>query len=161
MMIFLFGALCDEGTEHESAYRLLACAVKEVYGLSALPDIARRDGGKPYFLQRSDICFNLSHSRGAVVCALHDREIGVDVEKLRAAPKRLADGMEDLDFFRLWTAKEATVKREGRGLEALLRDFLPDRLCRTKEDFLPGWMVTVCPAEEADIQWRRVDCPPG
>ena len=49
--------------EHETAYRLLAYAVQEVHGLS-LPEIARDSHGKPFFPQRQEICFNLSHCRG-------------------------------------------------------------------------------------------------
>ena len=55
--------------EHETAYRLLAYAVQEVYGLS-LPEIACDSRGKPFFPQRQEICFNLSHCRGLAVCGI-------------------------------------------------------------------------------------------
>ena len=48
---------------------------------------------------RPDLQFNLSHSHGAAVCALHHLPIGVDVERLRPAPRRLSRGMDDGDFF--------------------------------------------------------------
>lgn len=153
MDVFVYGALCAAGAERECAYRLLSIAVEQVYRLKALPDIACETGGKPYFPDRRDICFNLSHSHGAAVCAVHDRSVGVDIEKLRRAPKRLAGEMDDLAFFRLWTAKEASVKRDGKGIGALLRGFEPDPLCRTVEDFLPGWVVTVCPSEPGEIRF--------
>lgn len=156
MDVSVYGALCSEGEERACAYRLLTIAVQELYGVFPLPNIARENGGKPYFPERRDICFNISHSHGAVVCAVHDRPIGVDIEKLRRAPKRLAGSMEDREFFRLWTAKEASVKRCGKGIGALLRDLEPDPLCCTFEDFLPGWIVTVCPSETAKIRLVRM-----
>ena len=101
MDIVLYAATCPEGQEKMTAYRLLELLVTREYGLQQLPEMVRREGGKPWFPQYSQICFNVSHSRGAAVCAVHHLEIGVDVEKLRPAPRRLAAGMEDEDFFRL------------------------------------------------------------
>ena len=156
MDVYVFGAECAKGEEHDCAYRLLALALKQVYGIDEMPTIEREKGGKPYFPQRKDICFNLSHSHGAAVCAVHHAPIGVDIERLRPAPKRLASGMDDLTFFRLWTAKEASVKREGKGIAALLRDVTPDAPCQTEEEFMPGWIVTVCPSEKAEVRFVRI-----
>lgn len=151
MQVSIFCAECDEGTEHESAWRLLALTLKQVYGIEKMPRIEREAGGKPFFPERSDICFNLSHSHGAVACAVHDAPVGVDIERLRHAPRRLAGELNDWAFFRRWTAKEASSKRDGRGIAALLRDFEPDALCRTFDDLLPGWIITVCPSVQAEI----------
>ena len=112
MDVVVYAALGTKDGEHDLAYKLLAAALKRELGLSELPEMAWEDVGKPYFPSRPDICFNLSHSHGAAVCALHDKPVGIDVEKLRPAPRRLADGLEDEAFFRLWTAKEATIKRQ-------------------------------------------------
>lgn len=147
-LLVVYGALGPASEERALARRLLALALEREYGVTALPDIARTPSGKPYFPGCPHIHFNLSHSHGAAVCALHHRPVGVDVERLRPAPRRLAGDMEDEAFFRLWTAKEATVKREGRGLGALLGPLEPDRRCRCLEGFLPGWIVTVCPTED-------------
>lgn len=152
MDVFVFGTFCNEGEEHDAAWRLLAAALWEIYGLNEMPEVRRGDRGKPFFPEYPDICFNLSHSHGAAVCAIHDKPIGVDVEKLRSAPKRLAAGMDDYDFFCLWTKKEASVKRRGGSAAALLRDYEPDALCGTFDDFLPGWIVSVCPSELVEIR---------
>ncbi|MFR0950344.1 MAG: 4'-phosphopantetheinyl transferase family protein [Ruminococcus callidus] len=69
--------------EHETAYRLLAYAVQEVYGLS-LPEIACDSRGKPFFPQRQEICFNLSHCRGLAVCGISAFPLGVDCESIRS-----------------------------------------------------------------------------
>ena len=154
MQVYVFGAECPRGTEHESAWRLLKIAMKEVYGREDLPCVEREEGGKPFFPEYTDIHFNLSHSHGAVACAVHDTPVGVDIERLRTAPRRLSGEMSDRDFFRRWTAKEASIKRDGRGVGALLRDFDPDPLCVTCEDLLPDWIITVCPSDEVEVCWR-------
>lgn len=157
MDILLFAALGRKDEEHYLAYRLLALAVEQTFGLPELPEIAQEAGGKPFFPGRPDICFNLSHSHGAAVCAVHNRPLGIDVEKLRSAPKRLANGMEDEAFFRLWTAKEATVKRRGSGAAALLRPMEPDPMCRCMEGLLDGYIVTICPSEDAAVRTAVID----
>lgn len=157
MAVFVYAARCAEGEEHEAAYRLLAYAAASKTGSASLPRILREEGGKPFFPDYPALCFNLSHSYGAVVCALHDEAVGVDIEKIRSAPRRLAGGMDDRAFFLSWTAKEATVKRRGQGVGALLRDMMPDPLCRSYEDVLPGWIITVCPSRETEIITAVID----
>ena len=79
MDLFICAAYSPETGEHELAYRLLALVTERVFGLTALPELAREGGGKPFFPARPDICFNLSHSRGAAVCAMHERPVGIDM----------------------------------------------------------------------------------
>lgn len=157
MELVIYTALGKEGTEHDLAYRLLALAMERELGLHSLPEIAREPDGKPFFPSQPDICFNLSHSYGAAVCVLHDKPVGVDMEKLRSAPKRLSAGMEDEAFFRLWTAKEATIKRQGLGIGALVRPLEPDPLCRCVEGLLDGYIVTVCPSEHTEIRAEKIN----
>lgn len=151
MEIIIYAARCPAGGEHAAARRLLTLAMERELGL-APPDTARAPGGKPFFPSRPDICFNLSHSHGAAVCALHDKPVGIDIEKLRPPPKHLAKSMDAAAFFRLWTAREAAVKREGKGLAALLKPLPPDPLCQCLENLLEGWIVTVCPSEDAAVR---------
>ena len=144
-------------TRRQQAWQLLALAAAREWGLSPLPGAAWIPEGKPFFPRRPEICFNLSHSRGAAACALHDREIGVDIERLRTPPKHLGRGREPAEFFRWWTAREATVKRRGEGIAALLRGGEPDPLCRCFGDLLPGWMVAVCPSKDARVRTVRIE----
>lgn len=157
MTIIIYAAAGPEGGERALAHRLLELAMEREFRLNPLPEIAREPGGKPYFPSRPDICFNISHSHGAAVCAIHNKPVGIDIEKLRPAPRRLASGMEDTAFFRLWTAKEATAKRRGEGVAALLRPFEPDPLCQCLEGLLEGYTVTLCPSEDAAVRTVRIE----
>lgn len=117
--------------EHDAAYELLAEVLQDSFGvkLSEL-EIVRGEHGKPYF-KDSDICFNVSHCRGLVVCAVaRDAEVGVDAENIRpyranvterifnetelAALDKVVD--KDAFFFKVWTFKESVVKLGGEGL---------------------------------------------
>lgn len=155
MDIILYGVLCANGTEHDIAYKLLAFALRQEFAIENIPAIARETGGKPFFPGMRNLHFNISHSKGAVVVVLHDKPIGVDTEKLRPAPKRLSAGMDDREFFRWWTAVEATVKRQGGSISAILQDKVEvDPLCRTFEGILPGWIVTVCPMKASEVRCK-------
>lgn len=89
--------------------------------------------GKPYVVGRENLHFNLSHSGTKVMCALADREVGCDVEKLDVFDDELAAFVmtrQELDyiyspkrdvgqremFFRLWTLKESYMKAIGQGI---------------------------------------------
>ena len=157
MELIVYAAQAPRERERALAWGLLRLALARELGLHALPETAREPGGKPYFPARPELQFSLSHSHGGAVCALHSLPVGVDIEKLRPAPRRLAQGMEDEAFFRLWTAKEATVKREGRGIAALRGPLEPDGHCRCLESLLPGFIITVCPSEDAALRAAAVE----
>ena len=112
---------------------LLALAGRETWRLSPLPEIARREGGKPYFPGHEGLHFNLSHSGDLALCALDSAPVGVDVQIVRewrpGLPARVCSGAE-LDwlegqpdlwsaFTLLWTLKEARVKCTGEGIFAV------------------------------------------
>lgn len=157
MDVIVYAAAGPEGGERALAHRLLALAMERESRLSPLPEIVKEPGGKPYFPSHPDICFNISHSHGAAVCAIHNKPVGIDIEKLRSAPRRLANGMENEAFFRLWTAREATAKRRGEGVAVLLRPFEPDPLCQYLEELLEGYVVAVCPSENAAVRTVRIE----
>jgi len=94
-------------------------------------------GGKPVVScdgMTSTLNFNLSHSGDLALCAVSDREVGVDCERVRSHQDvqlvsrqffssdeaDAVDGLSGLDqtrvFYRTWVRKEAYVKATGRGL---------------------------------------------
>lgn len=129
--------------------------------------------GKP---EIAGLHFNLSHSQDMVVCAVSEKPVGCDIEKIKQAPKLIAErffcenerkylntfeGIEkDSAFFRLWTMKESYMKMTGEGMHLGLDQFemvFEDEVkvyregekcdCFVKEYEIPGYKLTVC-AEE-------------
>ncbi|MDP2646773.1 MAG: 4'-phosphopantetheinyl transferase superfamily protein [Desulfobacterales bacterium] len=106
---------------------------------------SRNDHGKPEILSPeifSQLRFNLSHTRGLIVCAIAlNQDIGVDVEdtERRGKPMEIADRFfspeevsdlrhlseeRKLDrFFDYWTLKESYIKARGMGLSVPLDQF--------------------------------------
>lgn len=93
--------------------------------------------GKPEIVD-FPLYFSLSHSGDYVLCAISDREVGADIQKLQTVDfSKLASrffaeaeykALEECDseaerqklFFRLWTNKEAYGKMTGQGIMAAL-----------------------------------------
>ena len=83
--------------------------------------------GKPY-AENLPVFFSISHSGDFAVCAVSEREIGIDIEKIRpiklktaerfAAPSELDYITEERRLFEIWTLKEAYFKCIGTGLGA-------------------------------------------
>jgi len=129
------------------------------------------DFGKPMLDGPEDLRFNISHSDGmALLAFVRGHEIGVDVERIRAAndfkdlAKRFFSSVEreNLDrldgddfraaFFRCWTRKEAYIKGKGEGLSLPLHQF--DVSIRAKETW--ALMATRPDAAEAS-RWMVCD----
>lgn len=104
------------------AYEMLRRAMQDHFGWEALPEVAFGAHGKPYFSSCSDAFFSLSHSRGAVLLAVHDHSIGVDIERLRPVSERMCTRFHASDeaaFWQDWVQRESCCKRRGISAVAL------------------------------------------
>lgn len=121
-----------------AAYLLLCEGLKKEYGITEKPVFEYGEHGKPVLVGFPNIHFNISHCREAVICAISDRPVGVDIESLREYKESLVrytmnDAEIDkithsanpaLAFIRYWTMKEAILKLSGEGIRNDLKTVL-------------------------------------
>lgn len=120
------------------AYLLLRDALYKEYGITEKPIFEYGEHGKPFIQGHPDIHFNFSHCRVAVLCAVSDHPVGVDVESLREYHDSLVrytmneeevqqiEQAPDpkIEFIRLWTMKEAVLKLSGEGITNNIKNVL-------------------------------------
>lgn len=116
--------------------------LKYALQLENISDIAIKVSpyGKPYLAGEEEVYFSLSHSEEMVMCAVAEKEVGCDVEKMAVLDRRLAEYVmteHELDliyglerdteqqemFFRLWTLKESYMKATGLGFRLVPKSF--------------------------------------
>ncbi len=122
--------------EHELGKKLLLIGLKDLYGISFESQdqlvIVKGEHGKPYLKDFPHINYNISHTDGLVACGIGDRQLGIDVERIRPfrntilrkvfsdAEKRHMDEIPESEhsqyFFRVWTLKESYLKASGLGI---------------------------------------------
>ena len=131
------------------AYLLLCQGLQKEYGISERPLFEYGQHGKPMLVGRPDIHFSISHCSQAVVCVLSNKPVGADVERIGRYKDSLARytmnerelqligqaERPEVEFTRLWTMKEAVLKRSGRGLTNDLKHVL---------DGVDNIVTTVC-----------------
>ncbi|MBO5963840.1 MAG: 4'-phosphopantetheinyl transferase superfamily protein [Bacteroidales bacterium] len=113
------------------AKQQLLSIIKEK-GLSFDTTIAVGEKGKPFFLYNDTLHFSISHTKSHIAIAIHDKEIGIDIESLRKCNLSLVERFfnplesdyissqpkeqQSEVFTRIWTLKEAFVKQQGTGI---------------------------------------------
>ena len=127
---------------------------------------------KPYLSGREDVFFNISHSGEMVALGISDKEIGVDIEKVREFKDpliRYVFNDTDISFAknlppkwaytRLWTIKESLMKHSGLGIALVpkkIEIYAQDEVVRARAEAYPceglyfssytaqDYQVTVC-----------------
>ena len=154
------------GTQNGSTavYSLLKHAFTLEYGNIGLPEIKKTPNGKPYFHDRRDIHFSLSHSRTHVLCALSRSPVGADIESPRQINERVVNffcSPAELVLFEpldIWVLKESYIKliggtlamikklRFSREIEIILA---PDEDVKSRLYRVNGCHIGVCSINEA------------
>lgn len=137
-------------------------------------DIAAGEHGKP-FLPGGECFFSISHSAGAVLCAISDRETGADLQIVTRAKPPLMErffaeeerkyvlSSEDADgaFTEIWTKKESWCKLSGFGLALPLSSFsvLDESIAPLMRHRRIGeYHLAVCgeAARDGEIEWTEI-----
>lgn len=93
-------------------------------------EIIYNEYGKPY-LKNNEFYFNMSNSGKYTICAISDKEIGVDIQKIKLKEniidkicteeeKKIINNADD--FTKIWVKKESYVKYLGKGLSHGLKN---------------------------------------
>ncbi|MBQ9544332.1 MAG: 4'-phosphopantetheinyl transferase superfamily protein [Clostridia bacterium] len=128
--------IAEKDVDKELSAKLLKEALETRFGKDAVPEITRSPSGKPGFADTKHGYFSVSHTGRFFLVCFSTEPVGADIEIVRKMPhariagrffssaerRRLAGaGDPGLEFFRIWTKKEALVKLSGEGLSALGR----------------------------------------
>lgn len=107
----------------------------------SLPAVYHRNSyGKPYLSQHKGIYVNWSHSGDWVVCAISDREVGIDLQDTGREPgeamirrmlqpvelsyyEKIPEERKKRLFYQYWTIKESYLKAVGTGFHMPLDTF--------------------------------------
>ncbi len=96
------------------------------------------DFGKPLIDSNEEIYFNISHCDNYIVCALDNKSIGIDIERIANIDLKIVDRFFTYEeckfinssenykierFYEIWTMKESYIKAIGMGLSMPLYRF--------------------------------------
>lgn len=123
---------------HEEGYLLLRELLKKDYTLTY------NSNGKP-FIKDSDLFFNISHTEDTVICVVSDREVGVDIEKIKDYDHSLLDLfnyplLSNKEFFKEYTKKEAILKKQGLSLKEIMN---VNEDCQIKYYYKKGYVICI------------------
>ncbi len=114
--------------------------------------IVKNEHGKPY-LENNELYFNISHSGDYCVIVISDNEIGVDIQKLSYKPKvakRFYNKKEqelatnEVEFTKIWTIKEAYVKKLGIGLSYGLENVDTTSIDNVEVIIKDDYVIAIC-----------------
>lgn len=142
------------------AYLLLAYGLKKEYGITEKVVFGFSKSGKPYLKDYSDIFFNLSHCKCGVVCAISNKEVGIDIEAVANYEEEVAkyicneseynslanSANQAFDFYKLWTVKESVLKFTGEGICTDLKNVLNNIHVNIKTVCSPdhSYIISIC-----------------
>ena len=114
--------------------------------LGYMPRLAYGAHGKPFLPEEPERQISLAHTRGAVVCAVAERSF---------TPRERAYAVDAARFLKVWTRKEAFVKRDGRGFTLPLNTVETCGRTDIATYMEQGYVISVC-GQAADFVLRTV-----
>ena len=121
--------------EHNVSYSLLKRMLWQYFSIEN-PVILKTENGKPY-VENKGVYFSVSHTHGLAACAVANSPVGIDCEKILPRTKESilnfsdrffvsnelafmeGEGYSPLSFYKVWTGKEATIKKRGSNMSDL------------------------------------------
>lgn len=161
----------DGRKQSVAAELLLRKVLSTVFHVDTFPEIWLNEHGKPFFKDRPDIFFNLSHCSEGVICGVSDTEIGVDIQDYRPVSSAVIQRVlctEEQEYLKrntdvevafavLWSRKEAYLKMTGRGISEGMANFNAlDRTEITTHEF-EKYAVSVCNARGETCAVERMN----
>ena len=139
-MIYIYAMGIQNGDQHGTAELLLNRSLEQCTDVQTPVRYHRNEHGKPYLTDKPEIYVNWSHSGDYVICAVADREVGIDLQKMDREPKenliRKALTKEEQEFYgsvpeserkrlfyQYWSVKESFLKALGTGFYTSLKTF--------------------------------------
>lgn len=121
-------------------------------------EIKRTKNGKPYI--GGSVHFSLSHTDGLTVCAVSDKCVGVDAEKIRTVKNKEKilrrftgkeyNNISDKDFLREWTQFESRVKFSGEKITSYKKD--KNQSEKIKTLVFGEYIISLCSEEDEPIE---------
>jgi 4'-phosphopantetheinyl transferase len=135
--------------------------ISKVIGIPpAAVNFNRNEFGKPEVAGSETFHFNISHSENCIAFVHGTKPVGIDVERITGfdarLPKRYFTEHErsmlemshdkDLEFYKIWTTKEAYIKMKGSTLAQMIRhvDIYNIRDAEINTINERGFLITAC-----------------
>ena len=142
-MIYIYATRIQNGDQHGTAELLLNRSLKQCTDVQTPVRYHRNEHGKPYLTETPEIYVNWSHSGDYVICAVADREVGIDLQKMDREPKEnlirkvltkeeqefygsVSESERKRLFYQYWSVKESFLKAIGTGFYTSLKTFQVD-----------------------------------
>ena len=139
-MIHIYAMQIQNGDQHGTAELLLNRSLERCTDVQTPARYHRNEHGKPYLTDAPETYVNWSHSGAYVICAISDREVGIDLQKMDREPgknlirkaltlqeqkayEQIEPEKQKKRFYEYWSAKESFLKALGTGFYTSLARF--------------------------------------
>lgn len=154
-MEYLFKEINNANYEtcHETCYQLLSELLKS-YGIDYNTIIIKKSQYNKPYIDNCNIHFNMSHSKNLCACVVSEKQVGIDIEKIRKVNLNTIHHFatkEETEYilkdeknifhrlFEIYTLKEAYFKMYGTNL----KDIKKINFISNDQLLLPGYTIKI------------------